>query len=337
MRSKVDTFLKFCEYFVTIRLLTFVWRLCLRRGFQWCGGANTWAVVTGSTDGIGLEYARQLAGKGYNLLLISRNPNKLSKVKEDIEFKYMCSVRVLALDFSRSDIYDTIEEEFKRLDQMNQEIHVLVNNVGIVYPNERPEYMTKIPNLSKFIESIINVNINACTRLTALVLPRMVAKGRGAIINLSSASALYPIPLLSLYSATKVYIDYFSRALHEEYKSKGIVIQCVIPCYVSTNMSYNMDTNLFVPSPPVYVNSALKTVGKESRTAGYFPHRLVSYLYYWGAVWSEILGINFLSKFNYFRLKTIRNRINTKQETKETLGLTQAEEVVAVDMDLTSE
>ncbi|CAG2177005.1 unnamed protein product [Oppiella nova] len=119
---------------------------------------------------------------------------------------------------------------------MDEEIHVLVNNVSICYPKERPEYFTEIPNLSQFIESIINVNIKACTRLTALVLPRMVAKGRGVIINLSSMSALYPIPLLAIYSATKVYIDYLSRCLHQEYKSKGIVIQSLM----STNMSHNM-------------------------------------------------------------------------------------------------
>ncbi|CAG2181025.1 unnamed protein product, partial [Oppiella nova] len=151
-----------------------------RRGFEWRGGPLTWAVVTGCTDGIGLEYARQLASKGYNLLLISRNPNKLAKVGHEIESTYRCRCRVLTIDFSLTDIYDAIEKEFKRLEEMDEEIHVLVNNVSICYPKERPEYFTEIPNLSQFIESIINVNINACTRLTALVLPRMVAKGRGA-------------------------------------------------------------------------------------------------------------------------------------------------------------
>ncbi|CAG2118557.1 unnamed protein product, partial [Medioppia subpectinata] len=267
----------------------------------------------------------QLAQKGYNLLLISRNQSKLDKVKEDIETKNTdCSVRVLALDFSRHDIYDTIDEEFSKLGQ----IHILVNNVGMIYPDEKPEYMCDIPDLNKFVSDILNVNVGACTKLTAMVLPRMLANGSGAIINLSSASAITPIPLLTLYSATKVYIDYFSRALHEEYSSRGIVVQCVLPCFVSTNMSYNIDTNLFVPSPPVYVKSALKTVGKESRTPGYFSHRWQSFTIFWCAVWQEFLGVNTLIRFHYFRLKNIRKRIYTKEEAMGLKGKVDEERVV---------
>ncbi|CAG2173736.1 unnamed protein product, partial [Oppiella nova] len=273
------------------------------------GGPHTWAVVTGCTDGIGLEYARQLASKGYNLLLISRNPNKLAKVGHEIESTYRCRCRVLAIDFSRTDIYDAVEEEFKRFEEMDEEIHVLVNNVSICYPKERPEYFTEIPNLSQFIESIINVNMNACTRLTALVLPRMVAKCRGAIINLSSMSALYPTPLLAIYSATKVYVDYLSRCLHQEYKTKGIVIQSLIAAYVSTNMSHNMKPGMFVPTPHDFVNHALKTVGRESRTAAYFWQRLFVYHFYFYGFWSQALGIDLCIHITYNRMKTIYNRI----------------------------
>lgn len=129
------------------------------------------------------------------------------KTKPKIPLYNIFSLKVLAVDFTRTDIWEAISLELKTL----EEVHVLVNNVGIVYPNERPEYFTKIPNLSQFIGDIVNVNIIACTRLTALVLPSMEARGRGVVINLSSASALSPVPLLAIYAATKVYIDYFTR------------------------------------------------------------------------------------------------------------------------------
>ena len=140
----------------------------------------------------------------------------------------------------------------------------------------------------------------------------MEAKGRGIIINLSSASALSPVPLLAMYAATKVYIDYFTRALNQEYKSKGLTIQSVLPFYVSTNMSYNMDTNLLVPNPKQYVRQALKTVGKVDRTSGYPIHRCLNFLYFWSNFWSKIIGIDISVNFITFRLRNIRKRIYKK-------------------------
>ena len=323
----IDMFLIFCTFFGLfcvlglfligfIRGVVFVWNGCTKRSVKWCGGPHTWAVVTGSTDGIGLEYARQLAEKGYNLLLLSRNQEKLNRVRDELKLRHPESdVRVLAVDFKRTDIWTAIDTELKQL----EEIHVLVNNVGIVYPNERPEYFTRIPNLNEFILDIINVNIIACTRLTALVLPGMEARGRGVIINISSASALVPIPLLSLYSATKVYMDYLSRALNKEYKPKGIIIQSVLPFYVSTNMSYNMETSLLVPTPKKYVSGALKTVGKVDRTSGYPIHRFLNFLYFWSSFWSKVLGFDINVNYATFRLKVIRKRIYNKVQKNDPL------------------
>ncbi|XP_054160080.1 very-long-chain 3-oxoacyl-CoA reductase-like, partial [Oppia nitens] len=300
----------FIVIITAIRFTLIVWRLYLKRGFQWTGSPNTWAVVTGATDGIGLEFAKQLAEKGYNLLLISRSEHKLLNVKHDIECRHReCSVRVLAIDFTNSNVYEKIDNELRQLTN----IQVLVNNVGMCYPSETPEYFLNIPKLNEFIPAILNVNVRACTQLIALVLPQMVASGRGVIINLSSATALHPVPLLSVYSATKVYIDYLSRSLHQEYKSKGIVIQSLVPAYISTNMSHNMSSNWFVPTARQYVTSALKTVGKEPRTSGYYTHRFFNFFNYWGTVSAELLGINFSLKVSYARLRGIRHRIIHKK------------------------
>ena len=190
---------------------------------------------------------------------------------------------------------------------------MVVNNVGTNYPNERPEFLTQIPDLKSFIMNMINVNIVACTRITAMVLPDMEQRKRGVIINLSSFSALLPTPLLTLYSATKVYVDFMSRALQEEYRAKGIIIQSVMPYYVSTRMSHHMQPSMFTPTPQKYVKSALKTVGKEDRTDGYVLHWVWNLFYWWLGVWSRIFGYDINIKFAYYRLRATRNRIIMKE------------------------
>ena len=174
----------------------------LGMGVKWCPSPNTWAVITGATDGIGKAYAQKMAKMGYNLLIISRNEEKLNKTKEEILSKHKkCShIRTLAVDFTKPDIYERLESSINDL----EDIHVLVNNVGISYTY--PEYFTAIPESRQLIESIINCNVISMTRIIQMVLPKMEAKRRGVIINLSSYSASYSMPLLSIYSSSKIYV-----------------------------------------------------------------------------------------------------------------------------------
>ena len=297
------------------RFFLYLWRNLIKNGVQWCGGPNTWAVVTGATDGIGLEFARQLAAKDYNLFILSRNLSKLNKVKNEITCQYpKCEVRVLAVDFTRTDIYDDIECELKKLDK----IHVLVNNVGIFYPNSRPDYFTKIPDLNRFISDIINVNVIACTRLTALVLPRMEAKGTGIIINVASTAALLPAPLMTMYHATKAYMDFFTRGLTEEYRRKGVVIQSLIPGLVRTNMTKFVQDKLdvrqwFMTTPSYYVKRALESVGRYERTTGYLGHQIELIFPMTVAFVSRLIGIDLINLFLYHYGKSIRNLVKIEK------------------------
>jgi len=282
-------------------------------GVKWCPSDKTWAIITGATDGIGKAYAQRMAKMGYNLLLISRSEDKLNKTKEEILAKHKkCSeVRVLAVDFTQNDIYDRLEATIGSLD----DIHVLINNVGISY--SYPEYFTQIPDSQKLIESIINCNIISMTRIIELVLPKMEAKRRGVIINLSSYSASYPMPLLSLYASSKIYVDFLSRALQVEYANKGITIQSVLPAYVMTNMSKIRRSSLMVPTPQVYVDHALRTVGIESRTYGYWPHKLQGFLQ--DSIISNTIGLgsDFNIKLAFNALKDVRRRYYKKEGLKE--------------------
>ena len=287
----------------------------LGMGVKWLPSNKSWALITGATDGIGKAYAQRMAKMGYNLLLISRNEDKLNKTKEELLSKHKkCSkIEIFAADLTRSDIYDKLEAKVSSLEG---DVDVLVNNVGISY--KYPEYFTQIPDSKQLIESIINCNIISMTRMIEMVLPKMESRRRGIIINVSSYSASYPMPLLSLYASSKIFVDFLSRALQVEYANKGITIQSVLPAYVSTNMSKIRKSSLMVPTPDVYVDHALRTVGLESRTYGYWPHKLQGFLQ--DSLISNTIGPDFNVKLAFDALKDVRRRYYKKEGLKEKLN-----------------
>ncbi|XP_056134360.1 very-long-chain 3-oxoacyl-CoA reductase-B [Lampris incognitus] len=230
-----------------------------------------WAVVTGATDGIGKAYAEELARRGFAIVLISRTQEKLDEVSKSIESKCGVETKTIAVDFSAGNIYPKIEDGLSGL-----EIGVLVNNVGISY--SYPEFFLNIPNLDSFIDTMVNINITSVCQMTRLVLPRMVERKKGAILNISSASGMYPVPLLTVYSASKAFVDYFSRGLEAEYKSKGIIIQSVLPFFVATKLSKIRRATLDKPSPERYVAAEINTVGLQSQTNGYLPHAIMGWV-----------------------------------------------------------
>ncbi|XP_026328000.1 inactive hydroxysteroid dehydrogenase-like protein 1 [Hyposmocoma kahamanoa] len=232
-----------------------------------------WAAVTGATDGIGKQYAIELARRGLNLVLISRNVDKLRACAAEIEKEHNVKTKVIVADFSRGpEIYKHIEEELGDLP-----LGILVNNVGIQYDYPMP--LCEVP-LSKAWE-VIMVNIGSVTALTRLVLPGMTARGVGAVVNISSGSELQPLPLMTIYAATKAYIRSFTLAIREEYAGSGVHIQHVAPLYVSTKINAFsqrlLDGNLLVPDAATYARHAVATLGRVRNTTGYWLHGIQTF------------------------------------------------------------
>ncbi|KAJ8347703.1 hypothetical protein SKAU_G00262920 [Synaphobranchus kaupii] len=247
---------------VRVYVLSEYWKTDLRKYGQW-------AVVTGATAGIGRAYANELAKRGLDILLVSRSEEKLHTVAMEIERLYGRKTCVIQADFTEGHaIYPAIAEGLHNLD-----IGILVNNVGMNYAGEL-RYFLDIANPEQRITEVINCNILSVTQMTRLVLPHMVEKGKGLIINVSSEAASQPQPMLTLYCATKIFVTYFSRCLNSEYSSQGVTVQCVAPCLVSTNMTRNLTVTNFMKSAPDYAREALNTVGHSSHTSGCLSHAL---------------------------------------------------------------
>ncbi|KAG8071307.1 hypothetical protein GUJ93_ZPchr0006g42144 [Zizania palustris] len=258
-----------------VRLALWVYAAFLRPGKPLRRRYGPWAVVTGATDGIGRAMAFRLAASGLGLVLVGRNPEKLATVSEEIKGKYpKVEVRTYVLDFASEGLaagVDGLKEAIRGL-----QVGVLVNNAGISYPYAR--YFHEVDE--ELMRSLIRVNVEGVTRVTQAVLPVMVERKRGAIVNIGSgSSSIMPSdPLYSVYAATKAYIDQFSRCLYVEYKSKGIDVQCQVPLYVATKMASIRKSSFFVPSADIYAQAAIRHIGYEPRCTPYWPHSVMWFL-----------------------------------------------------------
>nr|XP_039262908.1 very-long-chain 3-oxoacyl-CoA reductase-like [Styela clava] len=257
-----------------------------------------WALVTGSTDGIGKGIAYELAKRKLNVVLVSRNPEKLNNVADDIESKFSVQTKCIAFDFSRPDdvkngdstssIYDVISDGIKDL-----EIGILVNNVGLGASGEFLNAFSKSENkdMSTGIPRLIYCNCLSIARMTEIVLPQMLKRRKGLILNLASLAAVSPMPLNGIYSASKKFDDTFSKALISEYKNKGIIIQSIRPGPVKTNMtsSKGKEGTAYFPTFETYSSHIMDTVGKADATAGYRIHGILEFVI-------KILPVNLYAK-----------------------------------------
>ncbi|BFZ15575.1 hypothetical protein BsWGS_18614 [Bradybaena similaris] len=289
---------------------------------DWGDTYGPWAVVTGSSEGIGRAYAYELALRGLNIVLISRNERKLQKAKNEIERDCQVRVDYIVADFAS----DNQQELYRHIgDKLaDKDIGLLVNNVGIMY-----DYPDVLLNISRQkLWQLVHVNIGAATMMTHMLLPKMIERGKGGVIVISSGSSTQITPQMTVYSATKRYLDYFIHGLAYEYRRTGVTFQCLIPFYVATSMTGYSDslskTGILIPNAGTYARSAVTTLGKSACTTGYFPHTLQLWianivplwLWMWG---SEKLN-NSLRKEALSRLSRKAHKSSSKGTIAETPG-----------------
>jgi len=194
-------------------------------------GRGSWALVTGSTDGIGKAFAESLASQGFNIYMISRNPQKLKEVASAISEKYRVTVHSRAWDFSNcaskfDDLVEIIDSDIE-----SKDISILVNNVGVFHFGSFHQLSVKE------IADYISVNAMTITYMTRLVLTKLKSReGKSAMINLSSLSSLMVLPGASMYSATKKFDSAFTKLARQQLKSSNVVVMNLRPGFVPTNL-----------------------------------------------------------------------------------------------------
>lgn len=180
----------------------------------------TLALITGASSGIGKEFAKQLAKRQYDLIVIARSENKLIELKQELESQYQIKVTVIIQDLT---LPNAGEKVFEQVQGENLTVDLLINNAGFGdYGKFGDRPLDKQLNM-------IQLNISAVVELTHLFLPQMKARKKGQIINVSSIAAYQPMPYLSVYAATKAFVLSFSEAIWAEYRNDGIYILALCP------------------------------------------------------------------------------------------------------------
>jgi hypothetical protein len=182
------------------------------------------ALVTGPTSGIGNAFARQLAAAGYDLVLVSRDAERLAATAAALEKQYGIATEELTADLSTHEGMAIAE---KRLSDADRPIDLLVNNAGFVL---RKPY---IANDIDDEERLLNVHVVAVLRLTRAALPVMMERGGGAIINVSSLAGMVP---RGTYSAHKAWTTMFSEGLAPRVAGSGVRVMALLPGFVRTEL-----------------------------------------------------------------------------------------------------
>ncbi|KAI8139359.1 hypothetical protein BJV82DRAFT_521873 [Fennellomyces sp. T-0311] len=269
-------------------------------------GSGAWAVVTGATDGIGKEFAEQLAKNKFNVLFISRTQSKLDAIAKEVGDKYGVETKTYAMDFTKGD-----SQDFARLGDIIGSIRVgaLVNNVGVNHDIPTPF----AEESDKIIEDIVEVNIKGAMKMTKLVLPQMQTNRSGLILNLGSFAGMVPSPYLSVYSGGKAFLSTWTQAIAKEVEGQGIIIQNVNTYFVVSAMSKIRRPSFLIPLPKPYVASVLSKIGLACGSN--VPFTSTPYHSQGLANWfMNLLPPNFWITQNFNIQKDVRRRALRKRE-----------------------
>lgn len=209
-------------------------------------------LITGCTSGMGYEWSRKFGSEGYNLILVGRNKEKLEKQKRELE-AFKVKVEVICEEIEN---IDGANKVYNFLKDRNLNVDILINNAGF---NESGEFIDT--NLISE-RRLMSLHIIFLTELTKLILPGMISRNYGRILNVGSTGSYIPTPLDAVYSASKSYILSFSKAIRYELKETGVKVTTLCPGATKTEFSKkaNMENTLLFS---FFVMSSKRVVEKS--------------------------------------------------------------------------
>ena len=217
---------------------------------------SKYALVTGASSGIGLEVSKNLASKGYNLVLTARRTDLLNDLANDIENQYGVNVDVISKDLS---LYDSPKEIYKFCESKNYDINLLVNNAG--YGIKTAFHNTSVEDEENFIR-VLGTSV---IMLTKLFLPKMIENGDGKIMIVSSvASFAAPSAIQPLYGPIKTFMNRFSDSININYKHKGITSTSVCPGFTVTGFHTASGVQEQMDRVPKFMVFSAERIAKEA-------------------------------------------------------------------------
>lgn len=234
---------------------------------------QSWALVTGASDGIGFALAHELCYRGFNVILHGRNPAKLEGVKSTLMLAFPSTqIRLIVLDASLL----VSSSSLQRLVAGIQDVHlsVLINNVGGTSPVS-PDFKTLKDHTHDEVDALLNLNSRFATQLTRAILPLLQRNQPGLIINIGSAVSM-GFPYLTVYSGAKGFNVSWGKSLQIELKAEGQDISVMGVVVGNVQSAGNKsDATLFTPTSRVMAKAILDRVGcGKSMVIAYFPHAL---------------------------------------------------------------
>jgi short-subunit dehydrogenase len=245
-----------------------------------------WAVITGASAGIGAEFARRIAERGINVVLVARRRNRLEELASTIEDMYRVQARVAPVDLSSRDVVETLQPVLGDI-----EVGLLVNCAG--YGSSGP-FLDMDPSVQ---ESMLNVNCRASILLTHEIVQGMRERGRGGVIFVSSVNGFCAARGMANYNATKAYDLLFAEGLAEEVRPYGVDVQALCPGGTLTEFQgvAGLDTKNFGPFARLMFATPTSVVATSLRALG---HRV-----------TVIPG--FLNKLMVFTMRLVPRRVST--------------------------
>lgn len=179
-----------------------------------------YALVTGASRGIGAYFAKALAARSWNLIVVARSKDRLEQLAAELSGGFGVQVEAIPMDLTQSGAPADLA---RIVGERGLEVELLVNNAG---HGDRGRVATLT---AEDQSDMIRLNVLALVELTRFLLPAMIAKGRGAIINVSSTAGFQPMPSVAVYAASKAFVTSFSMALAEEVRGHGITVVTLCP------------------------------------------------------------------------------------------------------------